>query len=307
MRVKHTRGRLFDKLAVLMRTHAPDPACARPWAGLVLLLVTAGSLWSDVAGPAVQVPTKGGSPIIDRVRTRGALRAGVNVALPWLGQNPKTGEFYGPSVELGQEIARLLGVNMELIPSASDVIIAGIQANQFDLAIAPLYATDRRRQVVDFVTYAVAGHCYAVRKDNPRINSLEDLNQPSVTVGLWTGTGSDRPFRQKYPSATINAVPMPVGGVTRMEEVMAGRIDVATLDSARALLVDRQFPQLKILPGGPENCMKNPDIPTPLGMALPKGDPEFKKFLEAVVASIQTQLNASIVKHSSLESMLSAK
>jgi hypothetical protein len=53
--------------------------------------------------------------------------------------------------------------------------------------------------------------------------------------------------------------------------------------------------------------MTNPDIPTPLGMALPKGDPEFKKFLEAVVASIQTELNASIARHSTLESMLSAR
>ncbi len=272
-----------------------------------LFLAFIGSAPFDAARAPVQVPAKGQSPIIDRVRNRGTLRAGVNVALPWLGQNPKTGEFYGPSVELGREIGRVLGVKMELIPSASDVIIAGIQANQFDLAIAPLYATERRRQVVDFVTYATAGHCYAVRKDNHRINSLEDLNQPSVTVGLWTGTGSDRPFREKYPKATINAIPMPVGGVTRMEEVMGGRIDVATLDSARALLVGKQFPQLKILPGGPENCMKNPDIPTPLGMALPKGDPEFKKFLEAVVASIQTELNASIVKHSSLESMLLAR
>ena len=290
-----------------MRTYAADRPRAPRWLAIVLLLATMGSGRIDAAAAPVQVPAKGQSPIVDRVRARGTLRAGVNVALPWLGQNPKTGEFYGPSVELGQEIGRVLGVKMELIPSASDVIIAGIQANQFDLAIAPLYATERRKQVVDFVTYATAGHCYAVRKDNHRINSLEDLNQASVTVGLWTGTGSDRPFRGKYPKATVNAIPMPVGGVTRMEEVMAGRIDVATLDSARALLVDRQFPQLKILPGGPENCMKHPDIPTPLGMAVPKGDLAFRTFLEGVVASIQTQLNASIVKHSSLESMLSAR
>lgn len=271
----------------------------------LFVVVAAANAHGMAAG--VQPPVKGQSTIVDRIRARGTLKAGVNVALPWLGQNPKTGEFYGPSVELGQEIARVLGVKIEMIPSASDVIIAGIQANQFDLAIAPLYATDRRRQVVDFVTYATSGHCYAVRKDNNTINTLSDLNQPSVTVGLWTGTGSDRPFRMKYPKATINAIPMPVGGATRFEEVLAGRIDVATLDAARAFLVERQFPQLKIVPGGAQNCIAHPDIQTPLGMALPQGDPAFKTFLEAVVASIQTQINASIVKHSSLESMTPAR
>ncbi len=50
--------------------------------------------------------------------------------------------------------------------------------------------------------------------------------------------------------------------------------------------------------------MKNPDIPYPIGMAFNYGDPEFKKFLEAVVADMQAQINASIIKYSAIEYML---
>jgi polar amino acid transport system substrate-binding protein len=253
---------------------------------------------------AVDVPTKGQSPTIDRIQGSGTLRAGINVALPWLGQNPTTREFFGPSLDIGKRIADKLGVKMELTTSASDVIIAGLQANQFDLAIAPLFATEKRRAVVDFVNYTTAGQCYGVLKDNGKINTLADLDQPRVVLGTWTGSGSEQAIKAKYTHVTINSVVMAVGGANRMEEVLAHRIDAATLDSARAHLVEHQFPQLKIIPGGADECIRNPDVPTPIGMAFAKGDPALQRFLEAIVVEMQPEINASIEKYSSLEYML---
>jgi len=253
---------------------------------------------------AVDVPAPGQSPTIDRIKSSGVLRAGINVALPWLGQNPDTREFFGPSLDIGKQIAGKLGVKLELTTSASDVIIAGLQANQFDLAIAPLFATEKRRAVVDFVNYTSAGQCYGVLKDNNKINTLADLDNPSVVLGTWTGSGSEQAIKAKYKHVTINSIVMAVGGSNRMEEVLAHRIDAATLDSARAHLVEHQFPQLKIIPGGADECIRNPDVPTPIGMAFAKGDPALQRFLEAMVAEMQPQINASIEKYSSLEYML---
>jgi len=262
--------------------------------------------WSpaDVRAGAVVVPEKGKSKILDRARESGVLRTGVNVALPWLGQDPSTSQFFGPAIDIGERIAQLLNVKLDMKTSASDVIIAGLQAGQFDLAIAPLFATEKRQEVVDFINWTSAGQCYGVRKDNAKINTLEDMNQPSVTIGTWTGSGQEYKIKEKYAKAKINSIVMPTGGANRMEEVIAGRIDVATLDSARAYLVEHMFPQLKIIPGGPKTCLENPDIPIPIGMAIQKGDPAFKGFLEAVVASMQKDINDSILKYSSLDFML---
>ncbi len=273
--------------------------------GVTLLLAgVAGALLLPGLGAAADMPATGASRTIDRVKEAGVLRAGINVALPWLGQNPTSREFFGPSMEIGKHIAELLGVKLELTTSASDVIVAGLQANQFDLAIAPLFATDKRREVVDFVNYTTAGQCYAALKDNDKIKTLDDLDKPSVTLGTWTGSGSEQAIKAKYSKVTINSIVMPVGGANRMEEVLAHRIDVATLDSARAHLVEHQFPQLKILPGGADECIRNPDVPTPIGMAFAKGDPALQKFLTSVVAEMQPAINASIDKYSSLEYML---
>jgi polar amino acid transport system substrate-binding protein len=259
------------------------------------------------ASAGVDAPPPGKSPTLDRIREQKVLRAGIGISLPWLGQNPKTSQYFGPAIELGERIAKTLGVKLELLPSTWDVIIAGLQSNKTDLLLAPLFATEKRRQVVDFVNWTEAGTCYAVLKDNSKVNTLEDLDQPTVSTALWKGTGTEHAFVAKYKKAKIDSVVMPVTGANRLEDVLAKRVDAATLDSPRAHLVVHQYPQLKIIPGGPDACIKNPDIPIPIGMAFNYGDPELKKFLEAVVADMQNDLRASLQKHSQLEFMLQPK
>jgi polar amino acid transport system substrate-binding protein len=274
-----------------------------------LALAILGTVGGPLAGAAwaVDAPARGKSATLDQIREQKVLRAGIGIALPWLGQNPKTNQYFGPAVELGERIAKTLGVRLEMLPSTWDVIIAGLQANKYDLLLAPLFATEKRRQVVDFVNWTEAGTCYAVLKDNNKVNTLEDLDQPTVTTAVWKGTGTEHAFVAKYKKAKLDSIVMPVTGANRLEDVLARRVDAATLDSPRAHLVVHQYPQMKIVPGGPENCIKNPDIPIPIGMAFNYGDPELKRFLEAVVAEAKEEIRASLQKHSQLEYMLQPK
>jgi polar amino acid transport system substrate-binding protein len=289
-----------------MRKLSRSTTLGRAWAtSLTVTVLLTVSLMAASAG--VDAPPPGKSPTLDRIREQKVLRAGIGISLPWLGQNPKTSQYFGPAVELGDRIAKTLGVKLELLPSTWDVIIAGLQANKTDLLLAPLFATEKRRQVVDFVNWTEAGTCYAVLKDNNKVNTLEDLDQPSVSTALWKGTGTEHAFVAKYKKARIDSVVMPVTGANRLEDVLAKRVDAATLDSPRAHLVVHQYPQFKIIPGGPDSCIKNPDIPIPIGMAFNYGDAELKKFLEAVVADMQNELRASLQKHSQLEFMLEPK
>jgi polar amino acid transport system substrate-binding protein len=289
-----------------MRKLSRSTTLGRAWAtSLTVTVLLTVSLMAASAG--VDAPPPGKSPTLDRIREQKVLRAGIGISLPWLGQNPKTSQYFGPAVELGDRIAKTLGVKLELLPSTWDVIIAGLQANKTDLLLAPLFATEKRRQVVDFVNWTEAGTCYAVLKDNNKVNTLEDLDQPSVSTALWKGTGTEHAFVAKYKKARIDSVVMSVTGANRLEDVLAKRVDAATLDSPRAHLVVHQYPQFKIIPGGPDSCIKNPDIPIPIGMAFNYGDAELKKFLEAVVADMQNELRASLQKHSQLEFMLEPK
>lgn len=234
----------------------------------------------------------------DSREKNGKLRVGVAVTPPWLLQDPTTKKYYGPVPDLMDRIAQLLGVPLEYIDSGWDVLIAGLQSDKFDLTAAPMFATPKRMEVIDFVTYTEAGTCYFAKKDNAKVDSLEDLNKSDVTIVTFTGTGTEEGIRQKYPEAQINSIVQPPGGQPPLEEVLAGRADVGPFDSPLAFYIAQKYPELKILPESPEYCIAHPDIPFPIGMGFNKNDPVLTKFLQAVVDSMQTELNAEILKYS---------
>jgi polar amino acid transport system substrate-binding protein len=246
-------------------------------------------------------PAPGESATVDAIRKAGKLRAGIAVALPWLGQDPKTGEYFGPSIEIGQWMAEGLGVELELVESNWDTIIAGLQANKFVVAIAPLNPTPERREVVDFVHYLDAGLCHMALKDNDKVQTLEDLNKPDVVWCQYTGGGTLQAVRAKYPDAQYDTIVAPPGGEARIEEVLAGRCDATTIDSPLIIVYQEEYPQIKVLPESAEYCAVHPDLPAPVSLALNYGDPAFKAYIEALIEAHRDEIDASYVKYSALE------
>lgn len=269
---------------------------------LIAMLAVMGSFQTPLPGataaPDVAVPRPGQSPAVDAIKKRGTMRAGVGISLPWLGQDPSTSQYFGPAVTLGHRIAQLLGVKEEYVPLGWDVMIAGLQSGQIDLIVAPLYATEKRREVVDFVNYAVGGICYAARRDNKKVKDLSSLNSGDVVVGTALGSGTEQAVRAKYPGAKISAVASSASA-QRILDVVSRRIDVATFDSPLALVIQTKYPELRIIPQNVRFCMATPDLALPIGMAFSKGDPAFARFLADVAKSEQKEVAAEIQKYSS--------
>jgi polar amino acid transport system substrate-binding protein len=255
---------------------------------------------SATSSYAQQIPATGQSPTIDKIKKDGKLRAGVAIAWPWLGQDPKSGKYIGAAADLGERMAKTLGVELEYVPSGWDVIIAGLQAHQFELALSPLFATPKRMAVIDFANYTEGGTCYTVMKTSTKIETLEDLNKPDVTTGTYTGTGTEQEFVKKYPKGKINSVVQPPGGGTRVLEVINGRIDAAAFDSPLALALESKYPQIKIVPEAHE-CIAHPDIPIPIGVGFAKGDPAFAKFVAEVTDKMKPEMAKTIEKYSTFE------
>ena len=268
---------------------------------IVLAACAAPAAPAAPAAAATAAPAAPESPTIEAIKKAGKLRAGIAIALPTLGQNLKTGEFFGPAVEIARWAAEGLGVELELVESNWDVIIAGLQANKFELAIAGLYATPARKEVVDFVTWTKMGFCHLVLKDNEKIQTLEDLNTPDVVGCMFTGTGTESSVMEKYPKAKYDSIVSPPGAETRLEEVLAGRCGFTTLDSPLTLVYQQEYPQIKVLPKSAEYCFANPDMPTDVGMALNYGDEAFKAYIEGVVNAHRDDIDALLAKFSAPE------
>jgi hypothetical protein len=121
--------------------------------------------------------------------------------------------------------------------------------------------------------------------------------------GYWAGTGTEHGIVAKYTDANIDSIVQQVGGAHRTEDVLIGRIDAAPFDAPLAFVTAAKYGDIKIVPGGPEFRVNNADIPFQIGMAFNKEQPVFAKFLADVVADMQGDFDAAIVKYSALEYM----
>ncbi len=254
------------------------------WAALALVLVLILLLLPVPATNAAIPSMYKDSPTLQAIVKGGVLRAGTSLAAPSSFKDPKTGQVDGSVIRIGQEVARRLGVKMDLTVTGWDTIIAGLQAKQYDMALAGLFETPARKKVVDFVTFEKEGIAFLVRKDNKKVNTVEDLNRPEVTIATVTGSGSEQMVKQNFPKATIRSILSPSGGSgAPPEEVISGRVDAAQFDAVLTIAYLQRFPTLRVVP---KDAFTNPLFPTPTGIGIRKGDDKFKAFLDAVVADL---------------------
>jgi polar amino acid transport system substrate-binding protein len=278
---------------------------AATWLVVAIVAVAACSSSSATQSPAGSAgaspgaSTAGGSlpasATIDKVKKAGSLRVGVAPALPWLGQDPKTNEYFGAATILAKAMADKLGVKLEYVPQDFSVIVAALQSDKIDIADAPLFATPQRLQVIEIAPWASSGECYLVLKTNTKVKTTADLNNPDVKITGLQGTGSLQSVQAKYPKASYVIVAGSSGQEADFLDVLNGKADAAIIDSPVAPGYAAKYTDLKVLP---DDCQDNSDVPTAIGVGYSKGDDGWSTFIKNTIAELQPQLDAAITQYS---------
>ncbi len=101
----------------------------------------------------------------------------------------KNGEETGFDVELAEEIASRLGLEVEWVRANFDTIFTAVAGGQFDMVAAASTITEERQQTVDFSDpYFNARQSLTVNtQETPDIQSTDDLGDGD-TVGVQKGT-----------------------------------------------------------------------------------------------------------------------
>jgi polar amino acid transport system substrate-binding protein len=100
------------------------------------------------------------------IKQRGTLIVGVKVDYPPFGFRSPSGEIEGIEPALAADVAKSLGVRLELIPVAASNRIQLLQQGKIDLIIATMNSTMERRSEADIVRpyYYAAGYNIMVQK-----------------------------------------------------------------------------------------------------------------------------------------------
>jgi polar amino acid transport system substrate-binding protein len=250
----------------------------------------------------IHVPSSQQSPTIAEICKKGTFQAAIAVSFPWLLQDPKTGKYYGAADFLARTIAGELHVKLQYVPTDWSVVIAGLQADKYQVIMSPLLDTPARRKVISFVNYSTDGNCYALLKSNHSVQTLRDLNNPKVRILTFTGTGNEEAVKRLYPKATdVSIVEPPGGEIGALQQVVTGRADVVAIDSSSANVVVAKYRQFKIIPRNAAYCITHPDSPFYVGMGYRKGDHAMGGYLQQVVRKYQNTINHLVEKYSNLK------
>ncbi|MFO1147438.1 MAG: ABC transporter substrate-binding protein [Alsobacter sp.] len=138
------------------------------------------------------------------VKARGKLVVGVEAGGTGaiISQEPD-GKIVGLDAELNAYVAKALGVQLEMVPTAWPGIIPALLSSRFDMILSGMTATKTRAEKVDFsIPYGDASLVAAALAGNAAVSSTADL--PGKAVGVLLGTNTHE-FLKKYSAALVAA------------------------------------------------------------------------------------------------------
>lgn len=164
---------------------------------------------------------------LSEIKERGTLRL-VGVSFPPYMVASADGSYSGIDYDLLGEFAQSMGVELEIVPGTWGTAIAGVQSGKWDVAPVMCWKPERVEAVTFSETYYQGGLVAAVFGDGPK--TLEEMNDPSVTIVFPAGTFKETFVEKFFPDATTKKI---TNGSTAQVtlELMSGRGDATLLDA----------------------------------------------------------------------------
>lgn len=163
-----------------------------------------------------------------RVQEAGVLKIGTEGTYPPYSYHDEEGNLIGFDVEISKLVAEKLGVEPEFVETKWDAMIAGLDAERFDVIANQVAITDERTQKYDFTEpYTYIHGALIVHIDNEDITTFEDIEgkrSAQTLTSNWAQTA------EEYGAELVGVE----GFEQSVELIASGRADV-TLNSEVAL------------------------------------------------------------------------
>ena len=209
---------------------------------------------------------------LDRIRSTKVLRIAVLPGeLPYFNKDLATGTWSGFSIEMANDIAKLLDVKLEYTESTYGNSILDLQANKVDLGFA-LNPTPQRALVVDFTNLVFPHPFGAMLKKGLEAKTWGDINKPEVRIAVDVGSANEAVARRFAPNATIKSMK---SRDEVMLEMASGRVDCVVNALVLGLTAIAKNPSL-----GTYKILQSPSVTVASGCAVRReADKRWRDFL----------------------------
>ena len=225
-------------------------------------VVASGAMLSasmSMPGPACAQSQGASTPMAAVFAPGGTLRASINLGNPVLASlDPATGQPLGVSVDLATELAKRLGLPLQLVAvKSAGASVDNVNQGKADIGF---FAIDPKRgQEIAFTKpYVLIEGFYLVRDASP-ISRNEQIDQPGVTVAVGEGSAYDLFLTRELHHATLVRIPtspaVVQGFLDQHLDVAAGVKQQLEKDAARTnglRILDQRFMVIRQAMGLPK-------------------------------------------------------
>lgn len=210
---------------------------------------------------------------LDTIKEKGVMRIAMSGAYPPFNFVNEQNEVVGFDPAIGAEIAKRMGIEVEIVTTAWDGIIGGLLANKYDAIVGSMSITEERAKVVDFVGPYYSTKRAIFAKPDSGITSVSQVADKTVGVTLGE-THEEWAREQGYTIRTYKGLP------ELLLELQNGRVDVIVNDSIAAILAMKE--------NGYDFVML-PDLETDVigaGIAIRQGSPKLHAEMQKALDSM---------------------
>ena len=173
----------------------------------------------------------------------GKLRAAINLGNMVLAQkDPATGDMRGVTVDLARELARRVGLPLELVPfDAAGKVFEALKAGAWDVAFLAIEPV-RAAEIAFTAPYVIIEGVYLVPKDSP-LRAVADVDRDGVRIAVNKGSAYDL-----YLTRTIKHAQL-VRGENGIELFVRDRLEAAAGVKQPLVEYAKTDPSVRIMDG----------------------------------------------------------
>ncbi|MFM1856639.1 MAG: hypothetical protein RLZ83_1948, partial [Pseudomonadota bacterium] len=227
------------------------------------LLIAATALLATAWAPAALAQQDN---LVETIKQRGKLMVGFSSFVPWA-MRDKQGQWVGYEIDVATKLAKDLGVQIELVPTAWDGIIPSLIAGKFDVIIGGMSITPARQQQIDFTDgYSNSGQGVAAsKKIAANLKWPEGYNSTSVTFTCRRGATPCKLIQDQFPKATLRQFD---DDAIAFQEVINGNAHATISSEPKPTFMTLKNPEALFKPTQ-ENITSNTE-----GFGVRKGNPK---------------------------------
>ncbi len=214
---------------------------------------------------------------LKRVINAKVLRVGVSLFTPWTMKNAK-GELIGFEVDVAKQLAKDLGVKVELKVFAWKDIIHALEKHQIDIIVAGMTITPQRALRVNFSQpYAASGIGLATNISLTKdFSGMADLNRATIIIAAISQTVSEDLVRRIFPKAKLSLY---LNSMDAVGALLEGKVHAYVEYNPIPTFLALDYPK-KV-----DEPLSHPLLSTFAGFAVTKGSPDFINFLNAWITA----------------------